>query len=77
MRDIYIGQWFRCQMGLGKIISKFDLWHHPEYLKGTYKCVIFGKITHITWFHRKEVKLFKFLNCPEYYNIMILYGNSN
>lgn len=71
MKDLYIGRWFRCQMGFGKVMSKFDSWHHPEHLKGNYKCVIFGETTLVTWFHLKEIKSLKFLDCPKYYDIMI------
>ncbi len=76
MKKAYIGQWFRCHAGLGKVLFKFDSWHHPERLKGNYQCVIFGETTLVTDMDPKEIKSLKFLDCPGYYNVIIL-RNSN
>ena len=62
MKDPYIGQWFECQSGLGKVILNAGTY---------YKCIIFGEMILITWRSSKETKLLKFLNCPEYYDLMV------
>jgi len=62
MEDPYVGRWFRYGMGLGKLIAR-----HETY----YKCIIFAGMVMLTWRSLEEVKSLRFLNCPEYYNLML------
>lgn len=76
MEKTYIGQWFKYGITFGKVVSELD---SPSITgEPIYHCAIFGEIySYYIGIDLKEVKLLKFLDCPEYYDIIILYGCNN